>query len=83
MISKELKSKYRVVVGLEVHAQLQTESKIFASDPNQFGVDANTNIGVITLAHIILGWCVGIVFSLSFNNSSYNFSPGRKPEYSI
>jgi aspartyl-tRNA(Asn)/glutamyl-tRNA(Gln) amidotransferase subunit B len=51
MVSKELKAKYRVVVGLEVHAQLQTESKIFASDPNQFGVDANTNIGVITLAH--------------------------------
>lgn len=51
MVSKELKAKYRVVVGLEVHAQLQTESKIFASDPNQFGVDANTNISVITLAH--------------------------------
>lgn len=51
MVSKELKSKYRIVVGLEVHAQLQTESKIFASDPNQFGVDANTNISVITLAH--------------------------------
>lgn len=51
MIIKEIKSKYRVVVGLEVHAQLQTESKIFASDPNQFGVDANTNISVITMAH--------------------------------
>ncbi|MES2797877.1 MAG: Asp-tRNA(Asn)/Glu-tRNA(Gln) amidotransferase subunit GatB [Bacteroidota bacterium] len=51
MVSKVVKSKYKVVVGLEVHAQLQTESKIFASDPNQFGVDANTNIGVITLGH--------------------------------
>jgi aspartyl-tRNA(Asn)/glutamyl-tRNA(Gln) amidotransferase subunit B len=51
MLSKELRSKYRVVVGLEVHAQLQTESKIFAPDPNRFGVDANTNISVITLGH--------------------------------
>lgn len=51
MLSKELKEKYRVVIGLEVHSQLQTESKIFASDPNQFGVDANTNISVITLGH--------------------------------
>ncbi len=51
MIDKEIRGKYRVVVGLEVHAQLQTESKIFASDANQFGADANTNISVITLGH--------------------------------
>jgi aspartyl-tRNA(Asn)/glutamyl-tRNA(Gln) amidotransferase subunit B len=51
MINKELKSKYKVVIGLEVHAQLQTESKIFAPDPNQFGSEANTNISAITLGH--------------------------------
>lgn len=51
MLTEELKAKYKVVIGLEVHVQLQTESKIFASDPNQFGVDANTNISVITLGH--------------------------------
>jgi aspartyl-tRNA(Asn)/glutamyl-tRNA(Gln) amidotransferase subunit B len=51
MISKEIRDTYKVVVGLEVHCQLLTESKIFAADPNIFGVDANTNIGVITLAH--------------------------------
>jgi aspartyl-tRNA(Asn)/glutamyl-tRNA(Gln) amidotransferase subunit B len=51
MISKEVRDSYKVVVGLEVHCQLITDSKIFAADPNKFGVDANTNIGVITLAH--------------------------------
>jgi aspartyl-tRNA(Asn)/glutamyl-tRNA(Gln) amidotransferase subunit B len=51
MLKNEIREKYRVVVGLEVHAQLQTESKIFASDPNQFGVDSNTNISAITLGH--------------------------------
>ena len=43
--------EYDVVIGLEVHCQLETESKIFASDANKFGGDPNTHIGVITLAH--------------------------------
>lgn len=51
MLDKAIKDKYKVVIGLEVHAQLQTQSKIFAPDPNQFGADANTNISVITLGH--------------------------------
>ena len=40
-----------MVIGLEVHAQLQTESKIFAADATTFGDTPNTNISVITLAH--------------------------------
>lgn len=43
--------EYDIVIGLEVHCQLDTESKIFASDQNKFGNDPNTNISVITLAH--------------------------------
>jgi aspartyl-tRNA(Asn)/glutamyl-tRNA(Gln) amidotransferase subunit B len=42
---------YDIVIGLEVHCQLETESKIFASDANKFGGEPNTHIGVITLAH--------------------------------
>ena len=44
-------SQYQVVVGLEVHIQLLTESKLFASDPNSYGNEPNTNVSVITLAH--------------------------------
>lgn len=44
-------SDYEVVIGLEVHVQLQTESKIFAGDTNQFSTVPNTNISVITLGH--------------------------------
>jgi aspartyl-tRNA(Asn)/glutamyl-tRNA(Gln) amidotransferase subunit B len=50
-LSAQIRNKYESVIGLEVHCQLQTESKIFASDPNLFGAQPNTNIGVITLAH--------------------------------
>lgn len=51
MLDKSTREKYVVVVGLEVHAQLLTSSKIFSSDPNQYGAPPNTNISPITLGH--------------------------------
>lgn len=42
---------YEVVVGLEVHAQLLTNSKLFCGDSAAFGGEANTHISPITLAH--------------------------------
>jgi aspartyl-tRNA(Asn)/glutamyl-tRNA(Gln) amidotransferase subunit B len=44
-------SKYEPVIGLEVHVQLQTKSKLFSSDANQFGRKPNTQVNAITLAH--------------------------------
>lgn len=43
--------KYEVVIGLEVHAQLLTESKLFCGDSAAFGGAPNTHISPITLAH--------------------------------
>ena len=51
MVSEEVKNKYQVVVGLEVHAQLLTESKIFASDSTEYGNPPNRQVSVITLGH--------------------------------
>ena len=34
---------YEVVIGLEVHAELSTKTKIFCSCPNEFGGDPNTH----------------------------------------
>lgn len=51
MLSEELKNKYQLVIGLEVHAQLLTESKMYSSDSNEYGNLPNTLISVITLGH--------------------------------
>ena len=50
-MSKLAESKYKLVIGLEVHAQLLTESKVFSSDSTHFGSEPNTQVSVITLAH--------------------------------
>lgn len=44
-------SKYELVIGLEVHAQLLTQSKLFAGDSTAFGADPNTHVSPITLGH--------------------------------
>ena len=40
-----------MVIGLEVHAQLLTNSKLFCGDSAAFGAAPNTHISPITLAH--------------------------------
>ncbi|WBA43137.1 Asp-tRNA(Asn)/Glu-tRNA(Gln) amidotransferase subunit GatB [Hymenobacter canadensis] len=46
-----IKSKYQPVIGLEVHAQLLTRSKMYSSDENEYGALPNNNLSVITLGH--------------------------------
>ncbi len=45
------KSEYKTVIGLEVHVQLLTQSKIFSADATLFGQEPNTHVSAITLAH--------------------------------
>src|SRR6185295_8874137 len=45
------KDSYEIVVGLEVHAQLLTNSKLFCGDSAAFGGEPNTHISPITLGH--------------------------------
>lgn len=42
---------YETVIGLEVHAQLLTQSKLFCGDSTAFGAEPNTHISPVTLAH--------------------------------
>ncbi len=46
-----INNKYEAVIGLEVHAQLSTESKLFCGDSFLFGAPANTQVSVISLGH--------------------------------
>ncbi|MBX3008975.1 MAG: Asp-tRNA(Asn)/Glu-tRNA(Gln) amidotransferase subunit GatB [Melioribacteraceae bacterium] len=46
-----MNSKYEVVIGLEVHAQLLTETKIFCSCSAKFGSNPNSNVCPICLGH--------------------------------
>src|SRR3981189_1947921 len=49
VISEEVLAKYEPVIGLEVHVQLLTASKIFCSCSTQFGDPPNTNICPVCL----------------------------------
>lgn len=42
---------YEIVVGLEVHAQLMTQSKLFCGDSIAYGAAPNTHVSPITLGH--------------------------------
>ncbi|MCM3110599.1 Asp-tRNA(Asn)/Glu-tRNA(Gln) amidotransferase subunit GatB [Lederbergia lenta] len=42
---------FETVIGLEVHVELKTDSKIFSPAPNHFGAEPNTNTTVIDLAY--------------------------------
>ncbi len=42
---------YETVVGLEVHAQLSTRTKLFCGDSAAFGGEPNTHVSPITLGH--------------------------------
>lgn len=49
MQTAEVKTEYEVVIGLEVHAQLKTKTKIFCTCPNDFGAEPNTNVCPVCL----------------------------------
>ncbi|MFN8016524.1 MAG: Asp-tRNA(Asn)/Glu-tRNA(Gln) amidotransferase subunit GatB [Acidimicrobiales bacterium] len=42
-------SRWELVCGLEVHAELHTVTKMFSGAPNSFGDEPNTNIDPVTL----------------------------------
>lgn len=51
LVSPQIREKYQPVIGLEIHIQMQVESKMFATEAFVFGSEPNQHISPITLAH--------------------------------
>jgi len=49
-MDEKVKSEWEPIIGLEIHAQLNTKSKMFSSDANCFGAEPNTNLSEISTA---------------------------------
>lgn len=50
-MATEVKVQYEAVIGLEVHAQLLTESKAFTPISTEFGASPNTQVSPLCLGH--------------------------------
>ncbi len=50
-VRSEIKMNFETIIGLEVHVELKTKSKIFSASPNAFGAAPNANTSVIDLGY--------------------------------
>ena len=46
-----MSERWEAVIGLEIHVQLKTKTKLFCRCPNRFGDLPNTNVCAVCLAH--------------------------------
>ncbi len=40
---------WETVIGLEIHAQLSTKSKLFSGGSTQFGAESNTHVDLVDM----------------------------------
>ena len=43
-------NQYEIIIGLEVHAQVTSESKLFSSSATKFGAEPNTQVSLVDAA---------------------------------
>jgi aspartyl-tRNA(Asn)/glutamyl-tRNA(Gln) amidotransferase subunit B len=57
------KDKWEVIIGMEVHAQISSKSKLFSGASTEFGADENSNVSLVDAAFpgmlpVINAYCV-------------------------
>ena len=76
-----MSNNWEMVIGLEVHAQLNTSSKLFSSSPNQFGSEPNENVNFIdsgmpgmlpVMNFACIERAIKTGFALNFNINKYS-----------
>ncbi len=78
---KRDKNNYEVIIGLEVHAQVTSNSKLFSSSSTKFGADPNTQVSLVDagfpgMLPVINEFCIkqaiktGIGLRAKINNKS-------------
>jgi len=55
--------EWEVILGLEVHAQVKSKSKLFSGAPNDFGAEPNENVSLVDagmpgMLPVINAWCI-------------------------
>ena len=68
--NKHESSAYEAVIGLEVHVQLNTSTKMFCRCENRFGAEPNTNV-----CPVCLGWPGALPYA---NRQISNLSGGQQ-----
>ncbi len=93
-----LPGDWQLVVGLEVHVELATATKLFSASPNRFGDEPNTNIDPVTLGlpgalpvlnerAVELAMCIGLALNCTirpctFHRKNY-FYPDMPKAYQV
>lgn len=81
-VERGTKMRWDTVIGLEVHAQLKTKSKLFSGSNTQFGAEANSQVsfidaglpGVLPVLNqeaVYMAIQFGLAIHASINNHSY------------
>ena len=91
-------TEWEIVVGLEVHVELATNTKLFSHAPNRFGDDPNTNITPVCLGlpgslpvlnrkAVELAMTIGIALGCEFQPSVFHrknyFYPDMPKDYQV
>ena len=75
-MSRFRSQKWKGVIGLEIHAQINTESKLFSGAEKNFGSPTNSNVSLFDAAFpgtLPVSNCLFVclmVFNGTFNNNS-------------